>query len=586
MNRKIAAVTAMCIALVSTVSCGDTWNEKEEKVERLSNAAGKIIDDDFIGIISNDPSYCLNEDSDEYRSKIMEKYDVDLQWLIVADRGDIKVYYSEDWGSPSYVVGESGNSGNPSLAEMYDEGRKVIEKAEKETEPQNIQTTVATEPVTETTTTTAKPSAPSNNNVSGGGLGSVQLATGGDTFTVAAWSPDDVPALLEQWEFNSGYSSANVNFINFDCGGSYASEEYDEIFKSGDDLDVYFVEADWALRYINDDSKTAPLEMLGFSDDDFSNAYGYTVEIGRATSGANAGKIVGASWQAAAGGFAYRTDLAEQYLGIKTPEEMQAAIGDWDSFVTAAVEVSFQSQGNVALADSLGGMWQAFSANRTKPWVVDNSLVVDDSCKSFADYAKVLWENGGVTQNDQWGDGWIDAGKQGSCMGYFVSTWGLAENVFFGKASAPSYGKWAVVEGPAPYFWGGTWIVVNPATDNADEAQSFIYNATVDPSAMKNYALSKPDFVNNVSVMEEIISNNETPNKWVTDNLGGQNYFAALNENVKKIDMRGLITPYDATVKSCFLNVVTEMYVSGGASWDDTVNIFKENVYSYIPGLS
>lgn len=584
MNRKTAAVTAMCIALVSTVSCGDTWNEKKEKVERLSNAAYKMIDDDFIGIISNDPSYCLNEDSEEYRSKIMKKYDVDLEWLIVADRGDIKVYYSEDWGSPSYLAGESDNFGNPSLAEIYDKGRKIIEKAKKETETKNVQTTTVTKPVTVTTTTTAKTSDPSNNNVSE--LGRVQLKTGGDTFTVAAWNSDDVSALLDQWEFNTGYSSGNVDFINFDCGGSDASDRYDKIFISGDDLDVYFVEADWALNFINDASRTAPLETLGFSDANFSNAYDYTMEVGRATEGTNAGKIVGASWQAAAGGFAYRTDLAEQYLGIKTPEEMQAAIGDWDGFTSAAMEVSFQSQGKVAFSDSLGGMWQAFSANRTTPWIVDNSLVVDDFCKNFADIAKVLWENGGVTQNSQWYDGWIDAGKKGSCMGYFVSTWGLAENTFFGKVSAPSYGKWAVVEGPTPYFWGGTWIVVNPATDNADEAQSFIYNATVDPFAMKEYALSKPDFVNNVSVMEEIIKNNETPNKWVTDNLGGQNYFAVLNENIKKIDMRGLITPYDATVKSCFLEVVTEMYVSGGASWEDTVDAFKDYVYGCIPGLS
>ncbi len=416
---------------------------------------------------------------------------------------------------------------------------------------------------------TDAPSTPSAGNSTE--LGEITLTTGGSTkFSLAAWNPDDAPALLEQWEAKAGVSADQVNFINMDCKGGEASEKYDNMFKANDDLDVYFVEADWALKYVNDDTKTAPLEALGFSDENFQDAYAYTAEIGRATKGANAGKMVGASWQCAAGGFAYRTDLAEQYLGVKTPEEMQAKIEGWDNFVAAATEVAEATDGKVALADSLGGMWQVFAANRTTPWVVDGALMIDDSCKTFADYAKTLWDNGGVTKNSQWSDAWIPAGKDGSCMGYFVSTWGFGEQAFFGQACENSYGKWAVCEGPDKYFWGGTWMVVNPATDNADLAQSFIFNATVDSEAMKEYALSKPEYVNNQTAMNAIIDAKEVPNQWVTDNLGGQNYFEALNENAKNIDLKGLITPYDATVKSKFLDAVTNNYCTNGESWEDT----------------
>lgn len=416
-------------------------------------------------------------------------------------------------------------------------------------------------------------------------VGAVKLKTGGDTFTVAAWNPDDVPALLEAWEKATGYDANKVNFINLDCGGGDAAEKYDNLFKSGDDLDVFFCEADWALRYINDDTKTAALEDLGFTDANFTDQFAYTQEIGRATSGKNAGKMVGASWQAAAGGFAYRADLAEQYLGVKTPDEMQAKIEGWDNFVDAATTVAEQSGGKVALADSLGGMWQVFAANRTTPWVVDGLVEIDDSCKTFADYAKTLWDNGGVTHNSQWSDAWIPAGKDGSCMGYFVSTWGFGEQAFFGQASSESYGKWALCEGPDSYFWGGTWIVVNPATDNAEEAQSFILNSAVDQTAMKEYAISKPEYVNNMSAMKEIIDNGENPNKFVTDNLGGQNYFQVLNESVLGVDLKDLITPYDATIKSTFLDAVTKEYCTNGTSWDDVKLKVLADVTAAIPDL-
>ena len=415
-------------------------------------------------------------------------------------------------------------------------------------------------------------------------VGEVQLATGGDTFTVAAWNADDVPAMLEQWKKATGTSDDKVNFINFDVGGGSASEKYDALFNDGSDLDVYFCEADWALKYINDDTKTAPLEQLGFTDDNFADIYAYTDEIGKDSNGVRKG----VSWQAAAGGFAYRTDLAEQYLGVKTPEEMQAKIGNWEDFVKTAEDIAEQSGGKTALADTLGGMWQVFAAGRTNPWVVDNALEVDASCEEFANYAKRLWDCGGVTKNPQWDASWYASGQDDSAMGFFVSTWGFGDAILAqaaGGEGGATYGKWNVCQGPAPYFWGGTWIVVNPATDNAEEAQSFIKTFTVDRDQIKEYALSKPEYCNNMVVMQEIVDSGENPNDYVTNLLDGQNYFAVLHENAKKINLNGLITPYDATIKSDFIETVQSEYLESGASWEDTQIAFMKKVASDIPDL-
>ena len=411
------------------------------------------------------------------------------------------------------------------------------------------------------------------------------VGKGGDTFTVAAWNADDVPFLIAQWK-GLDYKSiqddlANdavdgIKFINFGVGGGDASEKYDNLFKSGDDLDVYFCEADWALKYINDDEKTLPLADLGLGDSDFANIYAYTDEIGKSSDGVRKG----VSWQAAAGGFQYRSDLAQEYLGVTSPEEMQAAIGDWDKFVEAAQTVSEKSSGKTALADTLGGMWQAYACGRTTPWVVDNALQIDDFCKEFADTAKALWDCGGVTKNGQWTAAWTAAGTNDTCMGYFVSTWGFggfALDAAGGEGGA-TYGKWAVCQGPQPFFWGGTWIVVNPKTDNGEEARDFILSATSNEDQMSTYAVNKPEYVNNSKVMDDLISSNTVFNEKITNNLGGQNFYAELADNAKTIDFNGLITPYDATIKTDFINVVKEQYLEGGASWDDTVEAFKDKI--------
>jgi len=420
------------------------------------------------------------------------------------------------------------------------------------------------------------------------------VKTGGDTFTVAAWNADDVPTLIAQWKGLS-YDTIKddladdkvdgIHFISFGVGGGDASESYDQLFNDGGDLDVYFCEADWALKYINDDTKTLALSKLGLGDSDFANIYKYTDEIGKDSNGVRKG----VSWQAAAGGFAYRADLAKEYLGASTPAEMQAQVGDWDKFVAAAKTVQEKSNNKTALADTVGGMWQAFACGRTQPWVVDNKLVIDDFCKNFADTAKALWDCGGVTQNSQWTEDWTAAGTKDACMGYFVSTWGFGG--FFldaaGGEGGATYGKWNVCQGPQAFFWGGTWIVVNPATDNGQEARDFIVSATSDEAQMKAYATAKPEYVNNTKVMDELISGNTVFNEKISGNFAdGQNYFAELANNAKSINFNGLITPYDSAVKGEFLNAVTDEYLKGGKSYEDTIVKFKQKVVEAVPGIT
>lgn len=413
------------------------------------------------------------------------------------------------------------------------------------------------------------------------------LKTGGDTFTVSSWNADDAEALIKQWEKATG---KKATFNNMSCKGGEAAEKYNNMFQAGDDIDVFFVEADWALQFVNDDTKTVALDKLGFTDANFAEMYAYTDEIGKDLNGVRKG----ASWQAAAGGFAYRTDLAEKYLDVKTPEEMQAKIGTWDGFVDAAQTVADATNGKTALCDTLGGLWQVFAAGRTSAWVQNNTLVVDDSCKEFADLAKKLWDMGGVTKYDQWEKEWLPMGQTDEVMGYFVSTWGFGETILVGAAGGEdgaTYGKWNVCVGPQEYFWGGTWMVVSPKTNNAEECQSFIKTFTVDDAQIKEYALSKPEYCNNTTVMAEIIKEAAADTSvykdtLVLNNLNGQNYFEVLDESVKGVDLNGLITPYDATIKAKFVKIVKDDYVKGGKSWDDTLTAFKKAVKGEIDSLN
>jgi hypothetical protein len=104
---------------------------------------------------------------------------------------------------------------------------------------------------------------------------------------------------------------------------------------------------------------------------------------------------------------------------------------------------------------------------------------------------------------------------------------------------------------------------------------------------MSNFAVNKPEFVNNTKVMDDLISGNTVFNENITSNIvNQQNYFEVLNDNAKSFDNHGLITPYDATIKYDFFYAVKDSYLINGQSWDDTVAALKERVSEDIPTLT
>ncbi|MDE5575909.1 MAG: ABC transporter substrate-binding protein [Oscillospiraceae bacterium] len=373
---------------------------------------------------------------------------------------------------------------------------------------------------------------------------------------------------------------------NFGCGGGEAAENYDNYLSdASNDADIMFVEADWALKYINDDSNdkgTKALTDIGFSDGDYGDLYGYTVEIGKSTSGVQKGL----SWQAAAGGFCYRTDLAETYLGVKSPDEMQALVSDWDKFLDTAKKVSEASNGETALTTTMGGVWQVFSAGRSTPWVSGGKLQIDDSAKGYIEFAKSMYDNGYVMKDlDQWSTDWYSAGQTDKTMGYFVSTWGFGDSILTqaaGFEGGATYGKWNVVVGPQPFYWGGTWMTVANRCNNDDLVKEFMTYFTTDATGAESYARAKGEYVSNQKAMEAVLNDASYEGLGV---LGGQNHFAVLNTVADGINMAGGITEYDATIKDAFNNAVTEYCRGTYDSVDATIDAFIDNVAGSLPNL-
>lgn len=415
--------------------------------------------------------------------------------------------------------------------------------------------------------------------------GEITLKTGGDVFTLLTYHANNVE--FENWLKKSGTNASQCDIIDLGVAGGGAPERYDRMFAADEDIDMFVVEPDWGVKYMNDEKRAAALEALGFTEDSFMNCYSYTLEIGRATEGANAGKLVGAASIVCPAAFAYRTDLAEEFLGIKTPEEMQFKVADWDRFITTACEVGDRSGGMVAFVDSIDGMFHAYSQSRTTPWVKDGKVIFDDSLEKRILDVGTAWKSGGIGKYAQWAEGWEKAGENSEIMGYFVAEWAINEGIFLGTIAKETMGQWGLIQGPNPHFWGGTWFLPNAAMDNAEEAKSFIYHSCIDDESMMGMA-EEGYFVNNMAVMETLADSGYGKD-FGKALFGGQNYLEVLHESAKAIDNRGLVTPYDAVIKQELVEALrTElenMGEDGSVNYDKVIQNAKDEIKNVYPRL-
>ena len=81
-----------------------------------------------------------------------------------------------------------------------------------------------------------------------------------------------------------------------------------------DKIDIFLIEADYALKYVDSDYVLDVKADIGLTDDDLAGQYQYTKDIVSVD-----GSQRGTTWQATPGLFAYRRSIAKDVLAPMIP---------------------------------------------------------------------------------------------------------------------------------------------------------------------------------------------------------------------------------------------------------------------------
>ncbi len=379
-------------------------------------------------------------------------------------------------------------------------------------------------------------------------------AEGGDETVAPAADAADEGAVLNIYAWNDEFQTrvtdyytapegVTVNWvINPNTDGVY-QQKLDEALlaqadaAADDKVDVFLIEADYALKYVNSDFSAAVYDDLGLTEADTANMYQYTKDICTDTT---TGQLKGVSWQGAPAGIIYRRSIAEDVIGSSDPAAVQDALSDWTKYNDVAAKAV---EKGYLMTSSFAADFRVFSNNMSGPWVVDGEIQIQPEIDAWIDQTKNLYDTGATTGYGIWdAESFAQAKADGKAMCYFGPAWFL-DFCLVAPATEDeansSMGDWGVVTGPQGYFWGGTWLCGAAGTDNPAAVKDLMLKMTCDKDTLLKITNDKGDFTNDKNVMNEVAASD-----YSHEFLGGQNHIGAFVASADSIDMSNS-TMYD-----------------------------------------
>ena len=340
-----------------------------------------------------------------------------------------------------------------------------------------------------------------------------------------------------------------------------------------DKIDLFLVEADYALKYVDTDY-TMAVKDLGITDADLADQYQYTKDIVTDSNGV----LKGVSWQGCPGVLFYNREAAKEVLGSDDPADVQEYVKDWDTFNDTAAKLK---DAGYKITSSANDSYRVYSNNVSSKWVTDGKITIDDNIMKWVDDSKELVDAGETSTAELWSDDWKKGFyPDGKVFCYFGPAWLVnfsmaAED----EGSIANLGGWGATQGPQGFFWGGTWICAANGTDNPSLVKDIMLQMTTNADIMKDIVVADDDFVNNQDVIVEMADSS-----YASKILGGQNPLGIYNEGVSKLDLSNL-SSYDQGCNEEFQHAMKN-YFEGSATKEEALDLFYKSVLEKYPELT
>jgi len=379
----------------------------------------------------------------------------------------------------------------------------------------------------------------------------------GKVFNVYIWN-NEFKELFYDYFATKVPADVKVNFIETPKINNAYEKNLEEMLKNQEKLpkderiDVFLVEADYGLKYVESPYTLDVKGELGLTEEELSQQYKYTKDMVTDSNGA----LKAVSWQCCPGGFIYRRSVAKEVFGNDNPEDIQRRISDWSGFDKVASQMK---ESGFYMLYGYEDFYRVFADNAVSKWVTDSKITVDPVIN--------LW----IEQTKKYSDKGYNAADNDKVFGYFAPAWFI--DSLNPREEGSSFGDWAFCKGPQSFSWGGTWICGAAGSDNLSIIKDLMLTFTCNKSVITKIAKDRFDFTNNEAAMREL-AQSDYKNAF----LGGQNNIALFIDSVSSID-RSYVSAYDQGMAAAIQASMRDYFedkVDLDTAWDNFYNTVLE----------
>ncbi|WP_199615796.1 ABC transporter substrate-binding protein [Paenibacillus alkalitolerans] len=286
------------------------------------------------------------------------------------------------------------------------------------------------------------------------------------TATIKVWDWDETFLTTMIPEFNKKYPGIKVEYTVVNPN-DYLQKLQSGIASGSDVPDVILGETAYRGKLFDldvlDNLEQAPYSF------DRSQLLDYLIPL----MSNSRGEIVGIDQQITPAGFAYRRDLAKEYLGTDVPEELEQLLPDWDAFIAKGKEAAEKSGGKVTMLPGLGDAFLALRGQTAKPYI--NGTEIDLTSRMQEPLAKLfeMRDAGILGKHELWTPSWSASMASGENIFYPMAPWGPKWHI---SANDPEgSGRWGLVKAPGGSFTrGGTSISIYKDSKVKEAAWAYV----------------------------------------------------------------------------------------------------------------
>ncbi len=370
--------------------------------------------------------------------------------------------------------------------------------------------------------------------------------------------------------FQEAYPNIKVNYVTV-AHGDYMQKLQSALATGTGVPDIILGEGAWRGKLFDmgilEDLEAAPYNIQR------QEMFAYLIDCMTDSTG----KLVGVDQSIAPAGFAYKRDLAVQYLGTDDTDKIYEMISTWDKFIETGKMVAEKSNGKVKMLAGFGDVLYATRGQNSQKYVNGNTIDITSRMTNALETAIKVRDAKIVGDNELDTPSWNAEFAENETIFFPSAPWSCEWHV---AANDPEgAGNWGLTKAPeSGYTKGGTSVSIYKDSPNKEAAFAYlkwtyfsVEGSIVSRDVIGQYSSLKECYNGDNAIYNEPGAYDEF--------FGGQNlakYF--VEEIIPNIKGSQQETAYETIVTEVFNKLNPTLSTDMGITAADAIELYKEEI--------